>query len=90
VVGSLLKPVVLSPIVGIVFALLAIPLPDFVDQAFTLIGQAAAGVAAFLTGLILSSQRPLLSHNVISGTLLKECAAAIVGRGADPTAAHAP
>jgi len=41
VVGrSLLKPVVLSPIVGITFSFLAIPPPDFVANALTLIGQA--------------------------------------------------
>jgi malonate transporter len=68
---SLLKPVVLAPIVGVVFSLLAIPLPHFVSLAFQLIGQASGGVALFLTGLILSSQRLLLSRNVISGTLLK-------------------
>ena len=35
-----------------------------------MIGQAAGGVALFLTGLILSSQRLQLTANVISGTLL--------------------
>jgi predicted permease len=62
---------VLSPIVGIVFAFLAIPLPPFIGDAFSLIGQAAGGVALFLTGLILSSQRLRLTGNVVSGTLLK-------------------
>src|SRR5271168_63569 len=37
---SLLRPVVLAPIVGIVFSLVAIRLPDFVSHAFQLIGQA--------------------------------------------------
>jgi malonate transporter len=36
-----------------------------------LIGQAAGGVALFLTGLILSGQRIELGPNVLSGTLLK-------------------
>jgi len=36
-----------------------------------LIGQAAAGVALFLTGLILSAQRIELNPNVLSGALLK-------------------
>ena len=78
---SLLKPVVLSPIVGISFSFLAIPLPDFVASTLTLIGQAAAGVAAFLTGLILSSQRVLLSRNVIGGSLLKNVIQPLLAAG---------
>jgi malonate transporter and related proteins len=68
---SFIKPIVLSPIFGVVFAFLSIPLPNYIGQAFTLIGQGAGGVAAFLTGLVLSSQRLVLNSNVISGTFLK-------------------
>jgi malonate transporter and related proteins len=68
---AFLKPIVLSPILGIVFAFLSIPLPDFIGRTFALIGQGAGGVAAFLTGLVLSSQRLILNSNVVSGTLLK-------------------
>jgi len=71
---SLRKPIVVAPIVGALWAISAIPLPDFVGQAFNLIGQAAGGVALFLTGLILSSQRLRLTPNVISGTLLNNVA----------------
>jgi malonate transporter len=68
---SLLKPIVLSPVLGLLLSYLAFPLPEFVLQSLNLIGQGAGGVAAFLTGLILSSQRFLLNSNVITGTLLK-------------------
>ncbi len=71
---SLLKPIVAAPIIGALWAISAIPLPDFVGQAFNLIGQAAGGVALFLTGLILSSQRMELTLNVISGALLNNVA----------------
>jgi hypothetical protein len=47
---SLRKPIVVAPIVGALCAISAIPLPDFVGQAFNLIGEAAGGVALFLTG----------------------------------------
>lgn len=56
---------------GLVFAYVALPLPEFVLESFNPIGQGAGGVAAFLTGLILSSQKFLLNSNVISCTLLK-------------------
>ena len=78
---SLLRPVVLAPIVGIAFSLVAIRLPDFVSHAFQLIGQASGGVALFLTGLILSSQRLVLSRNVISSTLLKNVAQPLLALG---------
>src|ERR1700683_2395567 len=78
---SLLRPVVLAPIVGIAFSLVAIRLPDYVSHAFQLIGQASGGVALFLTGLILSSQRLVLSRNVISSTLLKNVAQPFLALG---------
>jgi malonate transporter len=68
---SLRKPIVLSPVLGVVFSLLGIPLPEAVSRSFQLIGQAAGGVALFLTGLILSAQRIELGPNVLSGALLK-------------------
>jgi malonate transporter and related proteins len=78
---ALINPVVLSPIAGIVFAFLGIPLPQAVTDALMLIGQATGGVALFLTGLILSSQRLLLNSNVVSGVLLKNVALPLVVGG---------
>jgi malonate transporter and related proteins len=68
---SLCKPIVLGPLLGIGFSLLGIPLPEAASHSFQLIGQAAGGVALFLTGLILSGQRIQLGLNVLSATLLK-------------------
>jgi malonate transporter and related proteins len=68
---SLRKPIVLGPLIGVVFGLLGIPLAEALRSSFLLIGQAAGGVALFLTGLILSAQRIELGPNVLSGTLLK-------------------
>jgi malonate transporter len=69
--------------VGIVFSLVAIRLPDFVSRAFQLIGQASGGVALFLTGLILSSRRLVLSRKVISSTLLKNVVQPLLALGLD-------
>ncbi len=44
----------LAPILGIGFALLAVPLPNFIAESLTLIGHSAGGVAAGST-LIASS-----------------------------------
>jgi malonate transporter and related proteins len=68
---SLRKPIVLGPVAGVLFALLGIPLLEPVSRSFQLIGQSAGGVALFLTGLILSSQRVELSLSVSGGMLVK-------------------
>ena len=68
---SILKPVVISPIIGMVLALCGVEVPRLLDTSLTLIGVSAGGVALFLTGLILSSQPFKLNRNVASGTLLK-------------------
>jgi malonate transporter and related proteins len=70
-IRSLGKPIVLAPLAGVVFSLFGIPLAEAVSRSFQLIGEAAGGVALFLTGLILSAQRIELGPNVLSGALLK-------------------
>jgi malonate transporter len=68
---SILKPVVIAPIIGMVLSLCGVALPSLVGTSLTLIGVGAGGVALFLTGLILSSPPFKLNRNVVSGTLLK-------------------
>lgn len=53
---SLSKPVILAPALGILLALSALKLNPIIEASLMLIGHAAAGVALFLTGLILSAQ----------------------------------
>ena len=68
---SILKPVVIAPIIGMVLTLCAVELPRLLNTSLTLIGVGAGGAALFLTGLILSSQPFKLNSNVASGTVLK-------------------
>ena len=68
---SILKPVVIAPIIGVALALCELTPPRLVDASLTLIGVGAGGVALFLTGLILSSQPFELNRNVAAGALLK-------------------
>jgi malonate transporter and related proteins len=86
---SILKPVVVAPIIGVVLSLCDANLPPLLAASLSLIGVGAGGIALFLTGLILSSQRFMLNGNVISGTLLKNLvhplfAAALVAALAAP------
>jgi malonate transporter and related proteins len=68
---SILKPIVLAPIIGMVLSFADVDLPHLLASSLTLIGVGSGGVALFLTGLILSSQPFTLNGNVVSGTLLK-------------------
>jgi predicted permease len=69
--NSVLKPIVMAPILGVLLSLLGVSLPPLLGSSLDLIGRAAGGVALFLTGLILSAQPFKLNANVVSGTLLK-------------------
>jgi predicted permease len=68
---SIVKPIVIAPIIGIVISLSEHALPPLLVTSLSLIGVGAGGTALFLTGLILSSQPFRLNGNVTSGTLLK-------------------
>jgi malonate transporter len=63
------KPIVLGPVFGIMLSLLGLK-PDAVAHAsLQLLGQAAGGVALFLTGLILSAQPLRLDWTVAGATV---------------------
>lgn len=66
---ALTKPVVLAPAFGILFSLCELTTGRVIDACLLLIGQAAPGVALFLTGLILSSQSFQLNWQVAGATL---------------------
>jgi len=67
---SLTKPIVLAPALGILLSLLGLKLGTVVGASFELIGQAAGGVALFLTGLILSAQPFRLDGKVVGATVI--------------------
>jgi malonate transporter and related proteins len=65
---ALTKPVVLAPALGILLSLSGLNLDAVAAASLTLIGQAAGGVALFLTGLILSAQPFDLDWKVMGAT----------------------
>ncbi len=67
-IKALTKPVVLAPLLGIPFSLAGLQLGDIAQSCLLLIGHAAAGVALFLTGLVLSSQSFRLDWKVVAAT----------------------
>ncbi|MCG0994443.1 AEC family transporter [Acetobacter indonesiensis] len=67
---SMLKPLVVAPFLGVALALLGLALPDYILRSFDLMGQATAGVALFVTGLILSAQKVSLSPRILFLSML--------------------
>jgi malonate transporter len=65
---ALTKPVVIAPALGILCSLSELRLGPVADACLALIGQAAAGLALFLTGLILSAQSFQLDWKVVGAT----------------------
>ncbi|WP_456661971.1 AEC family transporter [Bradyrhizobium sp. LB13.1] len=63
---ALTKPGVLAPALGILLSLSGLNLGAVAGASLDLIGQAAGGVALFLTGLILSAQSLRLDRQVVA------------------------
>jgi malonate transporter and related proteins len=65
---ALTKPIVLAPALGILLSLTGFEPNALAHACLSLIGSAAAGVALFLTGLILSAQSFKLDWKVVAAT----------------------
>jgi malonate transporter len=77
--SSVRKPIFIGPVVGLVWSLLALPVPVLFATTLKEIGGVAAGVALFLTGLILSAQAIRVTGNVVVSTLIKVVAQPLLG-----------
>ncbi|WP_226583645.1 AEC family transporter [Acuticoccus sediminis] len=71
-------PVVLGPALGIAVSLCGFGLPTLVTNSLSLIGQAAAGLALFLSGLVLSAQPFRSDGRAIAGTLVADVARPLI------------
>lgn len=65
------RPVVWAPVLGVVAALVKLHLPDYANRSLTLMGNATAGAALFLTGLIVSAQPFRLNGRVFAAIVAK-------------------
>lgn len=65
---ALTKPIVVAPALGILLSVSGLELNGLAHACLSLIGSAAAGVALFLTGLILSAQSFRLDWKVVAAT----------------------
>ncbi len=74
IAASLRKPVVIGPVLGLAWSLAGIPLPHLVQATLTEIGSVTAGLALFLTGLVLSAQKIEITGNALVSTMLTDIA----------------
>ncbi|MCS4534191.1 AEC family transporter [Neisseria montereyensis] len=68
--GAVKTPVFFLPVLGLIWAILGIPMPAIVGTAFGPITMATGGVGLFLTGLLLSAQSIKIDSNVTWSTVL--------------------
>ncbi len=67
---ALTKPIVIGPLLGFVISLAGYPLPAVVGRSVGFFGMTAAGVALFVTGLVLSRESLALDWNVSGGLVV--------------------
>ncbi|MFF3359063.1 AEC family transporter [Streptomyces sp. NPDC002917] len=68
---SVRRPIFWAPMLAIVLVLCGVHMPDLVEKTLMPIGQAGAGAALFLTGLLLSAQQVSFGPNVAYGIVAK-------------------
>jgi predicted permease len=70
-IGTLKKPMVWAPLVGLVFVLADVDMPPVIDSMLNLIGSTTSGVSIFLAGLIISTYSIKVTREVAANTALK-------------------
>jgi malonate transporter len=75
------KPIVLAPLLSLLFVLTNIGLPDPLIRSLSLVGEVSGGAALFLTGLILSAQSIRLRADVAIQTLFSDALRPLIAAG---------
>lgn len=78
---ALATPVVVAPAVGLAWSLAGIPLPALLSTTLDEIGGLTAGLALFVTGLVLSSQRLTVTGEVAWSVLVADIARPLLAIG---------
>ena len=75
------KPIVLAPIIAVLYVLTGLGLPPLAAKSLALMGQVSGGAALFLTGLILSAQKLRLGTSANIQTLTANVAHPLLAAG---------
>jgi malonate transporter len=75
------RPIVLAPLLSVLFVLTNIVMPDPLIRSLSLMGEVSGGAALFLTGLILSAQSIRVGPNVAIQTLLSDVIRPLIAAG---------
>ena len=75
---ALRTPVVIAPILGAVWTLTGVPFPSLLASTLDELGGITAGLALFVTGLVLSNQKLRLTGNVTLSTLFADVARPVI------------
>jgi malonate transporter len=75
------KPIVLAPIIAVLFVMTGIAMPPLAAKSLTLMGQVSGGAALFLTGLILSAQKLRLGSSADIQTMTANVAHPLLAAG---------
>ncbi len=67
--GSLLSPIVLAPVIALILVLSGVTVPKLIVGSFKLLGSTVGGVALFASGVILQAQKPTLSWPIAITTI---------------------
>lgn len=67
--GSLLSPIVLAPVIALILVLSGVTVPKLIVGSFKLLGSTVGGVALFASGVILQAQKPTLSWPIAISTI---------------------
>jgi predicted permease len=69
--GACKQPLVWAPLIGVLIAVLRLPMPDVATKSLNLIGTATSGVALFALGLVLSGQKLKIGWAAVVNTAFK-------------------
>ncbi|MGL5655989.1 MAG: AEC family transporter [Fusobacteriaceae bacterium] len=75
------KPLLIAPVLGIVFSVLQIEIPKVIFNSFELIGKSTSGVSLFSLGLVMASYRIVLSWQVFFNIFMKNILQPIIMGG---------
>jgi len=78
---ALRKPIVLAPVLAVLFVVSGAELPTLAVKSLNLIGQVAGGAALFLTGLILSAQKLRIGRSAGLQTLAANVVHPLIAAG---------